>query len=89
MKKQNVVTITHKKDSQSIYDAKIRENIRQRRAVECFPYINRGRLWYNKLTDAQLVELSRWYEEWLDAPKTLKIPKKLSWLDNKLEEEFL
>lgn len=54
--------------------------IRDRRAKYCFPIINRGKLWYDKLTDEQLTELDKWYNEWLDATETLIIPKKPDWL---------
>lgn len=54
--------------------------IRARRAQECFPIVNRGVLWYKKLTEAQRQELSAWYEAWLDAPQTGVVPEPLSWL---------
>lgn len=54
--------------------------IRETREKECFPIINRGSLWYNKLTEQQKAELSTWYEAWLDAPATNVIPNKPSWL---------
>ena len=54
--------------------------IRARRAQECFPIVNRGALWYEKLTEAQRQELSAWYEAWLDAPQTGVVPEPLSWL---------
>lgn len=56
------------------------ENIRSRREIECFPIINRGILWYEKLTISQREELSDWYNAWLDAPQTKKIPNKPDWL---------
>ena len=34
---------------------------RQRRQAECFSVINRGRLWYDALTEEQLSELKTWY----------------------------
>ena len=55
--------------------------LRKRREKECFPIINRGALWYDKLTEEQKAELSAWYEAWLDAPQTGVIPKKLQWVD--------
>ena len=55
--------------------------IRNKREEECFPYINRGQLWYAKLTNEQLQELSKWYESWLNAPATLNIPPKPEWLE--------
>lgn len=54
--------------------------IRDLRQTECFSIINRGTLWYQSLTEAQLVELSQWYNAWLDAPETLVVPEKPSWL---------
>ena len=54
--------------------------IRMQREVECFPYINRGALWYDMLTDAQKEELKAWYQAWLDAPQTKIIPAKPTWL---------
>ena len=64
-------------------------NIRKRREIECFPYINRGRLWYALLSDKQLIELSIWYHAWLDATETLIVPAKLDWLDGKMDLEEL
>lgn len=58
--------------------------IRKEREKECFSIINRGALWYNKLSEEQKQELSQWYEAWLDAPATNVIPDKPLWIDNKL-----
>lgn len=55
--------------------------IRGRRAAECFPIVNRGVLWYEKLTEAQRQELSEWYEAWLDAPETGIVPDAPVWLN--------
>ena len=57
------------------------DTIRNRRERECFPIINRGMLWYNKLTEWQKTELSAWYEAWLDAPATSIVPDKLTWVE--------
>ena len=90
MKTKLKIEVPLRKDKERIDTEKIRDNIRERRKEECFPYINRGRLWYNRLSDVQLSELARWYEDWLDATKTLKIPTKPKWLDKKLnDEDFL
>lgn len=56
------------------------QEITKRRDAECFPIINRGRLWYNNLTNEQLSELNLWYQCWLEATETLSIPKKPEWL---------
>lgn len=53
---------------------------RQRRQTECFPVINRGRLWYDTLTEDQLSELKTWYQAWLDGTNTQTIPEKPEWL---------
>ena len=65
-------------------------NIRRKREEECFAYINRGMLWYNKLTEEQKQELESWYQAWLDVPQTYQkvhpvklsdiIPSKPKWL---------
>lgn len=55
-------------------------DIRLQRETDCFPIINRGALWYNKLTTEQKNELTVWYQQWLDAPQTGVIPEKLEWI---------
>lgn len=60
-------------------EMKINE-LRGKREIECFPIINRGKLWYDILTNDQLVELNIWYREWLNVTDTLKEPKKPEWL---------
>jgi hypothetical protein len=47
---------------------------------QCFKVVNRGLAWYNNLTDIQKQELQEWYQAWLDAPETLIIPEKPTWL---------
>ena len=54
--------------------------IRQQRAVECFPVINRGKPWYDTLTEEQTTQLNTWYQAWLDAPQTGTIPETPEWL---------
>lgn len=61
--------------------------LRARREKECFPIINRGKLWYNCLSIEQLSELNDWYFKWLDVTKTKIIPTKPDWLNNALERE--
>lgn len=55
--------------------------LRSRREHECFPYINRGDLWYKNLTESQKAELDTWYKAWLDVTKTKIIPTKPLWLE--------
>lgn len=61
--------------------------LREQRAKVCFPVINRGKLWYDKLTPLQLGELKSWYQAWLDAPITLEYPVEPVWLNDPLVEE--
>ena len=56
------------------------DGLRQRRETECFSYINRGQLWYDRLTEEQKAELDAWYAAWLKVTDTLTAPKKPSWL---------
>ena len=60
------------------------ENLRIQRQQECFSVINRGKLWYDALTEKQYDELKTWYEEWLNitdnVKKSVNIPKKPEWL---------
>jgi len=46
----------------------------------CFTVINRGKLWYDTLTEEQVEELRLWYNEWLDVTNTKVIPTKPKWL---------
>lgn len=61
-------------------DERKREEIRYNREQKCFPIINRGKLWYDKLTDEQLKELGEWYVAWLNAPETMIEPADLEWI---------
>ncbi len=55
--------------------------LRLKRKIECFSVINRGKLWYDSLTEIQLQELSTWYQAWLNVTITLIAPGKPSWLE--------
>ena len=55
-------------------------SLRSQREKVCFPYINRGYLWYGKLTDEQKEELDDWYQAWLDVTDTKIAPKAPEWL---------
>ena len=54
--------------------------LRAQREKACFPYVNRGSLWYNKLTNEQKEELDTWYQAWLDVTETRTIPETPEWL---------
>ena len=59
---------------------RIADELRYKRTKICFPYINRGYLWYSKLTDEQQEELNAWYQAWLDVTETKVVPEKPEWL---------
>lgn len=63
------------------------QTLRKQRKTECFSVINRGKLWYECLTDEQVAELRRWYHDWLDVTETKVVPVAPEWLQNKLERE--
>lgn len=54
--------------------------LRERREEECFAIINRGELWYERLTVPQKQELDKWYSAWLDVTETNEIPNKPEWI---------
>ena len=58
----------------------VKEGLRQRRETECFSVINRGQLWYENISVAQLLELRSWYKAWLNVTETLVAPEKPAWL---------
>lgn len=55
--------------------------LRHRRETECFSVINRGALWYERLSEAQKTELEQWYEAWLNVTETKTVPEKPIWLN--------
>ena len=64
-------------DYRTIYD------LRKRRELECFPIVNRGELWYERLPPGQKTELEVWYQAWLDVTETLTVPDPPEWLETK------
>lgn len=63
------------------------ESLQKKREEICFPVINRGKLWYERLTNEQQGELRQWYQAWLDVTKTLVIPKTPDWINKTLSPE--
>jgi len=63
-----------------ITEEQVLEDLRAKREIECFSVVNRGALWYNRLTEEQITELQEWYQEWLDVTETKIIPEKPYWL---------
>lgn len=66
-------------NSEDLRIAQIQE-LRAKREYECFSIINRGALWYTKLSEEQVQELEEWYNAWLDVTETLEVPEKPEWL---------
>lgn len=56
------------------------KSIRAKRETECFFIVNRGKVWYDKLSEEQKTELSAWYQQWLDAPQTGVAPETPKWI---------
>ena len=71
------------------YNNRKLNELRKRREIECFSVINRGKLWYNKITSEQEIELTNWYNAWLDVTETGVIPVRPDFIDKKLIEEVL
>lgn len=67
------------KESEVEQDA-LKQELRDRREVECFPIINRGQLWYESLDGQQRTELREWYTAWLKVTETFQVPEKPHWL---------
>jgi len=64
----------------ALNDERINNDLRRKRDKVCFPYVNRGYLWYSKLTDDQKEQLNEWYQAWLDVTDTKVVPQMLEWL---------
>jgi hypothetical protein len=66
-------------NTEDVLNEKI-SKLRLKREVECFSIINRGKLWYDNLTQEQLEELNKWYIDWLNVTETLIEPIKPEWI---------
>lgn len=66
---------------QSANDTRIADELRFKREKACFPVINRGELWYIRLTADQKKELDAWYQAWLDVTDTKVLPDIPMWLN--------
>lgn len=63
-----------------IENNRVLTNLRSQREKICYPVINRGALWYNRLTAEQKEELDIWYQAWLDVTETKVAPEMPEWL---------
>lgn len=70
-----------------IVDEKYLEKLRKRREKECFPIVDRGPLWYDRLSIEQINELEDWYQAWLDVTETGVVPAVPSWVNDKFVKE--
>jgi hypothetical protein len=66
---------------EAVKEKEEKDEIREARKRICFPVINRGALWYEKLSEQRKEELAAWYEAWLNAPDTMEMPEAPSWLN--------
>ena len=57
------------------------DELREMRKQICFPVINRGALWYSRLTESQRTELDVWYQDWLDVTETREVPVTPDWIN--------
>lgn len=57
-----------------------KQKLRKLREEKCFPIINRGQFWFDRLTVEQKSELNVWYQKWLDVTHTKIVPETPSWI---------
>ena len=79
-KYENCSLVLDKNKLEVLNDERMADELRYQRTKACFPYINRGYLWYSRLTDLKKEELDAWYQAWLDVTETKVIPEKPEWL---------
>ena len=77
IEKEQVILLDFDESILKEYD---KVELRNKREKECFSVINRGELWYDNLSQEQLEELKKWYNDWLNVTETLKEPVKPSWI---------
>lgn len=65
---------------QSVNDTRISDELRFKREKACFPIVNRGEIWYGRLSAEQKEELCTWYQAWLDVTETKVVPAAPKWL---------
>lgn len=74
------VLIKSENKQRELEDQEVLANLRSQREKDCFPIINRGALWYGRLSDEQKVELDAWYQAWLNVTETKVVPNVPEWL---------
>lgn len=68
-------------EAETVQTEERKTEYRRRRETECFSIINRGQLWYEGISLAQLLELRQWYKAWLNVTDTMVVPEKPGWLE--------
>ena len=43
-------------------------DLRKLRVAECFSVIDRSKIWWDTLSEQQVIEIKDWYNEWLNIP---------------------
>lgn len=74
------VLIKSEDKQKEIEDKRELDSLRSLREKSCFSYINRGEIWYSRLSTEQIYELDTWYQAWLDVTDTKVIPETPEWL---------
>ena len=80
VKFENGRVVIDKEEEELSNYAALKAQLRERRELECFPYVNRGWVWSKQLTHEQRFELEDWYIRWLKVTDTFEIPNKPEWL---------
>jgi len=68
-------------------EQEVLEELRSLREEICFPIINRGQLWHERLTAEQKSELVKWYDDWLNVTETKTPPPNPRWFFYTQEDE--
>ena len=79
-KYENGRLILDKDKLEILNDERVANDLRHKREKACFPYVNRGEMWYSRLSSKQKKDLCAWYQAWLDVTDTKVIPEKPEWL---------
>ena len=79
--KQTELTTLPPNELPPLSEEDVLQELRMLREEECFSVINRGALWYEKLSAEEFLQLREWYQKWLDVTTSKVIPDKPAWLN--------
>ena len=79
---ENGALVKNADKQKEVEDLRVLDALRKHRERACFPIINRGFLWFTRLTESQKQELDAWYQAWLDVTETREIPTAPEWLND-------